>query len=342
MVAHTPYDETLIRLHKTGPEFGGWLSNHGPMAADALIRIGASDQVNGWVSQYAQRLDELPGPRWAIATDQWRDPLGDASRLGDWLAFFARELAERAWQQVLIQWWPRLLPGAVAAATHPLIRTGHAVRALQQEATQPRVDELAQALGYWAARWTPLPRARPVGRLTAEQVLELLPAVPERGGARTRLAFLFTGSRWPSGAAQLVPPATAAGVADALNGVVDAAVTRYRAWAPAAPTMLVHMATAPRAAGLVLDSLPQELWPLTFRHAWATSAAIATMYRPRPAAVLPESTRPASLTHEDVAAAAAATNDEHAIKFCEVALESHARGNEHALDAAWSASVLAE
>ena len=27
-------DEAYQRLHDTGPEFNGWLSNHGPMAAD--------------------------------------------------------------------------------------------------------------------------------------------------------------------------------------------------------------------------------------------------------------------------------------------------------------------
>ena len=61
------------------------------------------------------------------------------------------------WRDVLQRWWPRLLPGAVASATHCLIRTWHAVRALREAVTAPRVDELAQALGYWAARWHPLP-----------------------------------------------------------------------------------------------------------------------------------------------------------------------------------------
>ena len=32
------YDEALERLHHTGPEFEGWLSNHGPMAVEALAR----------------------------------------------------------------------------------------------------------------------------------------------------------------------------------------------------------------------------------------------------------------------------------------------------------------
>ncbi|MBA3293637.1 MAG: hypothetical protein H0T40_07840, partial [Geodermatophilaceae bacterium] len=56
-------DETYARLHHTGPEIEGWLSNHGPMAADALIRLGRAGQVEGWVDQYAQRLEEAPRPR---------------------------------------------------------------------------------------------------------------------------------------------------------------------------------------------------------------------------------------------------------------------------------------
>ncbi len=40
-------DETYVRMRATGPEFQGWLSNHGPMAADALVRLGCGDRVEG-------------------------------------------------------------------------------------------------------------------------------------------------------------------------------------------------------------------------------------------------------------------------------------------------------
>jgi hypothetical protein len=33
-------DEAYQRLHRTGPEFDGRLSNHGPMAAEAMARHG--------------------------------------------------------------------------------------------------------------------------------------------------------------------------------------------------------------------------------------------------------------------------------------------------------------
>jgi hypothetical protein len=181
------YDEALLRFHHTGPEFRGGLANHGPMAVDALFRLDQGAGVGHWVDEYVNKLDELPRRWWPI-TDRadWRDPLGDAARIGDWLEYFERQLAQAPWREVLATWWPRLLPGGVASATHPLIRTGHAVRALLDEETEPRVDELGQALGYWAARWTPLPPGRPGGRMSAADALAGLPSIPDQGGARAR------------------------------------------------------------------------------------------------------------------------------------------------------------
>ena len=42
-------DEAYQRLHATGPEFDGWLSNHGPMAAEAMVRRGHADRVHRWL-----------------------------------------------------------------------------------------------------------------------------------------------------------------------------------------------------------------------------------------------------------------------------------------------------
>lgn len=42
-------DEAYQRLHATGPEFDGWLSNHGPMAAEAMARRGQASSVHEWL-----------------------------------------------------------------------------------------------------------------------------------------------------------------------------------------------------------------------------------------------------------------------------------------------------
>ncbi|SDX83422.1 Protein of unknown function [Modestobacter sp. DSM 44400] len=331
-------DEVYERLRRTGPEFDGWLSNHGPMAADALLRLGPDSEVHvhRWVDRYLERLEDAPTARCPISAGSWPEVLGDASRLGDWLAFFDRELAERPWPDVLATWWPRLLPGAVAAATHGLIRTGHAVRALREEETAPRVSELAQALGYWAARWQPVPGDMPPrGARAPGPALDALPVLGGIGDVRRRLADLGARPDWAPALAGLAP-VPAAEVPAALDALVDAAVVRYGRWAHGSPVMLVHAATAPRAAALVLPSLPLDLWPPTFRAAWVTSAAITAAYRP--AGALPEP--PSGLDPAEATEAAVRSGDEHAVKFAEVAGESAARGVPTAVGTAQRAAEL--
>ncbi len=65
-------DEAYERLKNTGPEFKGWLSNHGPMAADALIRIGHEDDLASWIEGYKTRLDERPRERWRFEERDWQ------------------------------------------------------------------------------------------------------------------------------------------------------------------------------------------------------------------------------------------------------------------------------
>ena len=332
-------DETYARMHGTGPEFGGWLSNHGPMAADALIRLGCGEEVQMWVDSYTRRLDEAPAPRWDIEEAEWREVLGDPSRLGDWCALFDRQLREEPWQDVLVRWWPRLLDGAVASAAHGLIRTGHVVRALLELPTPPRRAELAQALGYWAARHQPLPaHPRPHGAADTASALDAVPVISTSGGIRTRLGDLARTPSWPDTVARLRGAPRPEQVPAALDILVDEAVTRYQRWAHGSPIMLVHAATAPRAASLVLPALPQHLWAPTYDMAWAVTAAISSIYRPSAPPPPAGRSERQTITPEQVTARAIATGDEHAIKFVEVAHESHHRGNSHALGAGARAS----
>lgn len=336
-------DESYGRLRSTGPEFEGWLSNHGPMAADALLRMGCRDELEPWLDNYITRLDESPMTRWPIEEQEWREVLGDPSRLGDWCGLFSRLVGEQPWTDLLIRWWPRLLPGAVAAAGHGLIRTGHVVRALCERQTPQRLQELAMALGYWAARWQPLPaHPAPTGSVSAAQALDSVPTMAHSGGIRTRLGDLGRSPDWPASVARLTPTTEAAQVPTALNELVDAAVARYLRWGHASPIMLVHAATAPRAAALAIPSLPRELWLPTYETAWAVSAAISGVYRPANSAPPPSPAASDPITAENVADHAVGSGDEHAIKFAEVALESHRRENPDALAAGMHASALIE
>jgi hypothetical protein len=162
---HATIDEVLDILHRTGPDLVGGNSNHGPMATEALFALGRPDAVLPWIEGYKSRFQDHPPTRNPLSPGDWQASLGDRSRVADWVAFFDRELAEAPWQAVLQAWVPRLAPGLWAAATHGPIRTGHAVRSLAASATPQRLHELAEGLGYWAARYQALP-GRPSGHHT--------------------------------------------------------------------------------------------------------------------------------------------------------------------------------
>ena len=59
--------------------------------------------------------------------------------------------------EVVARWIPTLAGGLTGAAMRGLIRTAHAVRALDGHETPERVEELSRALAYWAARYQALP-----------------------------------------------------------------------------------------------------------------------------------------------------------------------------------------
>ncbi|MDR7326769.1 MULTISPECIES: questin oxidase family protein [Catenuloplanes] len=211
-MADSDLDEAYARLIGTGPERDGWLSNHAPMAVEVLAARGFGGAVHRWIDGYADRLDERPRGIAPIRPEEWRDPLGDPVRTGDWLDFFAHATATAPWRDVLVTWWPRLLPGIAAGATHGVIRVGHAVRALRARETPGRVAELGQGLAYWAARWQPLAPAGS-GPYRASDPRSALDAVPlvldQRFGIRSRLAQLAAMPSWPAtaGAIPTVPGA---------------------------------------------------------------------------------------------------------------------------------------
>ncbi|MER5707374.1 questin oxidase family protein [Streptomyces sp. NPDC002122] len=309
-------DEALERLHTTGPERNGWLTNHAPMAVEALVHRGQAPTVHRWLDHYAHKLEELPPAHRPVTADDWRQALGDPARITDWTRFFARRLdgpEARPWREVLAEWWPRLLPGIAAGSTHPVIRTGHAVRTLLTgDETAPRRAELAHALGYWAARSRPLPPLAPLAPApSAAAALDAVPPVPRQdGGMRERLAQLTAFPQWGTAP----DPDTAE---ERLTELVAAATHRYATHGHGEPIMLVHAATAPNAVLRALPALPRELWAPSLGAAWAAAAAVTAAYTPRD----PLPYKKTVLTPEEVFERAAAHGDDHTIKFTDTALD---------------------
>jgi hypothetical protein len=313
-------DEAYSRLSSTGPEWGGNLSNHGPMAAEVLVRRGCADQVPGWVDSYIGRLDEMPAPREKVTDQNWHEALGDFRRIGDWTEYLDGKLQERPWREVLVDWWPRLLPGIVAGATHGVIRTSHAVRALMAGDESP-------------AAFTEL-----AGALDASAALESVPRIPRQdGNLASRFGQLGTLSAFPGSLAALRPATDPEDARARLADLVDAATLKYLTHGHGSPVLLVHTATAPNAVLHTLPVLPTSLWAPSLSAAWAASAAIISTYAPLDGA--PRSSLPEAPTDSDPVAEAidraASNGDEHVIKFTDTAVEVYERtGDRDALAAA--------
>ena len=304
-------DEAYERLHATGPELVGGLTNHGPMVVECLAHLGRTDEVHRWLDGYAGELDELPAGR---GIDRWEDGLGDPRRLGDWLAHFAHD--DQPWQQLLATWWPRLAPGMAAAATHGVIRTGHAVRALREGETAPRRAELGQALAYWAALWSPVPRLVPSGNRAPRDALPSVPLLAVQDGrAGERLGRLAQTPGW-SESVQALQPVRHPGAV--LSDVVDAALRAYAGRAAGNPVMLVHAVTAPAAVSLVLPSLPVALHRDSVETAWTTAAALVASY----ATSKPLPPRTGPLDVEGAVDRAVAHGDAHVLKLTEAAVRA--------------------
>ncbi|HEX4062112.1 MAG TPA: hypothetical protein VHY58_13940 [Streptosporangiaceae bacterium] len=313
-------DESLSRLATTGPEFSGGLSNHGPMAAEALVRIGRADDIEPWLDQYIQRLEGVPSVTGRITDQTWREALGEPRRVADWERYLRDQLAEEPWRQVLARWWPRLLPGVAAAATHGIIRTSHAARSLDQAPSDERLAELARGLAYWAASYLELPGSpRTDGRLGLDEAVNGLPvaAGPVAPGlitARLRTA-LSAEPGFPSAVSALRPPG------DVPADMLELARTFARiflVYGRTQPIDFLHAVTAPVAARSVLGLLPAELARPSYDALWQVAAGLYSGYavdavkEPLPDAGPPS---PEAVVERAVAAA-----DVHAFKMTEACL----------------------
>ncbi|HEV3468709.1 MAG TPA: questin oxidase family protein [Pyrinomonadaceae bacterium] len=302
------------------------LTNHGPMAAEALVALGRAGQVVAWVEGYRRRFtDAAPRPQRAVTRENWREALGDGRRVADWTEFFERELKEAAWTRVIEQWSAALAPGLAAAAAHGLIRTAHAARSLSVRETALRRGELAAGLGYWAAYYQPLPEATaaPPERLRPAQALgrvPLLPAEKRRGGSIMNALRGLEEFAPFAAAADLVgapdePGRFLSELTETFAGAyVERANRRNR-------IVLLHAVTGTAALRSLLPHLSPETARKVLRYGWQVAAALYSIAAGGPADGAPAGEQPG---REDLIDRAVATEDEHAIKLTEACLREHA------------------
>lgn len=308
MASDDALDEALERLGQFGPEFGGGLSNHGPMVVEALVRLGRSDAIASWVDHYVGRLEE------PIADSGRQPELGDLATFGAWEQKFTDELAAAPWADVVRAWVPRLAPGLMAAATHGWLRTAHAVRSLGHRQTPERLAELARGLAYWAARYQEVPGpSRPSGTLTVAAGIAGLPDVRSSDGGlifetvRQRL----TGNEAFAEAVDAVDPA-----ALDVDALLAAAGAEIIAGDAGDPIVYVHTLTPTAVIRPVAELLDAATVELVLGCTWRAVAALVSTYRrPRVGAC----TADRDIDAADVVDRAVSSGDEHAIKVAEAA-----------------------
>jgi hypothetical protein len=279
-----------------------------------------------WIETYKNRFQERPQSRRPIRRQDWQESLGDHSVLADWIAFFDCELGAASWQAVLQQWVPRLAPGLMAAATHGLIRTAHAVRSLTTGETPQRIHELAEGLGYWSARYQLLPGG-PVEGQTLHSPREAIQYVERVHGpgfeARGAIVEQVKGlDDQPAFVNAIALVDTTGDLSAFISELTETFAGLYLA-NPKGVVAFVHSVTAPSALRLLVPYLSDADARLATRYAWQACAAIYAWYATTPppstSSLTPPTEGPDALIDRAVAVGGA-----HTIKFTDACLREHA------------------
>jgi hypothetical protein len=323
-------DDALTVFAATAPDYGTiGLANHGPMVAEALAHLGRHDAIPGWVAHYRTRLDEAPPPARPLSDADWPAALGQLDRFPEWLALFEREIADRPVAAVAGEWVPRLLPGAVGAATHGLIRTGHALRSLGAADTPARRLEVANGLAFWAASYEELPGPPLlIGREGVADALADLPYLPEEAPGAVLIsdrvaAVALIADEFEQAVASLGWTGAAVDLLDQLASGGSVAYLRNADGGGAIG--LLHAVTSPLACELVLPWLAEEDRDAALGYVWQAAAALHVAYDIDRSSPLSGAAPPPA---EDLVDRALASGDEHAIKLTEAALRSFGRAGD--------------
>jgi hypothetical protein len=323
---YSPLDDALDAIAPHGITLANGNFNHAPMVAEALCALGFPEAVQPWLAEYRPRMQPRPLTARRIDNNDWRDALGQRERFADWALFFANELEGAAWPAVIDCWTARLAPGFCAAATHGVIRVGHAVHGLSEHETPSRRRELADALASWAASWQRLPEGdtRRVEPMPLREAIGRVPIVPpelrRRGNITAALAVL---GEFPP----FFPVIGWLGVDGPIRPLI-AELTElfarvYLANAHDIPTTIafIHAVTSPTALGNIAPHISDATADTLLRYAWQSCCALFACYGRGPA--FAEDVQPSAKDEDELAQQAVAHGDEHVIKFTEACLGRH-------------------
>jgi len=322
--SYASLDDALETVVPYGIELRNGNSNHAPMVAEALCALGRPDAVMPWIARYRERMLPRPAAAARIDSGDWRAALGERTRFSDWGTFFGEELREAPWRQVLDRWVERLARGFCAAATHGVIRVGHATRALADSETSPRLQELADALASWAATYQELPTNghAPSGRLTPREAITQVPILPPdrrgRGGNITASLRMLTGL--PEFAPTIGLIDTSGELTPLVAALTEVFARVYLANAHDIRSTIafIHGVTSPAALGNIAPQVSDRTARAAVRYAWHSGCALYACFGGETATA--QDIEPCKEDADGLVERAIAHGDEHVIKFTEACL----------------------
>ena len=328
-------DPALDPLRHTSAQLRNGFVNHAPMAAEALVAMGQGEAAGPWVAAHMADTqpshDEAPEGK----LGNWREALGDFSRDAAWRAFFTSEVMGGEWQPVLEQWSERLAPGLFAAATHGLIRVGHAVRALCHGDTLLRRRELAEGLALWASSYQTLPTDfRSSGPVEMPgRALDRVPLIPStqrrnEGAITTAVEPLKSVPSFAPVIGYIDLETDPAGLAHEI-AVAAAQVFLDQAHTPLTAIVYTHSITAVAAILNIAPHVSGHALRLLLAYGWQATCALYAAYS------LARAPGPGLLEVEtviEIATRAVAHGDDHVIKLSEACIRFYeATGDERFL-----------
>jgi hypothetical protein len=272
------------------------------MALAALARLGADDrQLAAFAERYAARLRPAPPPVPFPHGDPWQARFGDPGAWPAYRSLFAEWLEYEDAAAVLAQALPPLMRGVGAAAFHGLIRLAYAVSSGQ-------VQELADALAYWACRWFALGAAPGAGRERdpAAVLAQLKIAKPKRPLIAERMVLVAEQPAFALVSARLrIDPA---------RTLEQLATLAARLYAASDNFTVLHLVTSAHAMRVLLPWLDADEAAEALGHYWLAYAAghAASGLSDGDRSALP---RAALKAWPALVARALASDDDHLIKL---------------------------
>jgi hypothetical protein len=320
-------DDALEAVSRCGIELKNGNSNHAPMVAEALCAMGRPDAVMPWLARYRERMLPRAPEDELISHDDWRSALGRRDRFAGWAGLFGEELQKRPWSEVLDHWVGRLAPGFSAAATHGVIRVGHAVRSLALAETPIRLRELADALASWAATYRELPSSdcRTYRAMTPREAITKVPIIaPEQ---RRNLGNITASFAMLDDFPEFAPVIGLIDVGGEIDRVLSeltqvfARVFLANAHDRLTAIVFIHGVTSLAAIGNIAPAVSEATARAMLRFAWQTGCALYSCFGSGTA--IAQEVEPHEHDDSLLIDSAIANGDEHVIKFTEASLRRH-------------------